>query len=303
MHPVIARIHPSIRTALFAWLVSRAMILTAWSRGGGAMVLSEESGTPLWLGLQTLAELHPIAMQLAFVAIELTIPFALVAVYRFARRDTLPQGAEHATWLVAFAPAMAMLVPGSPWTAGVGLALISLGSIVSGSFWIAGIALVVAVALIPETCFVLPGLFAIGWKTRNESGVRGVWVPVAGLCGFCAVILYAVFLGDPGFFAEGLHRRTEVASILDQPVIALVLCAAFCIVVVGAYRTTTYRWLFFAPVVLTPLLFSPTSSALAISLFAAPVVATALTVVSEDLGFQRFVLMLSALGLCTLAYV
>lgn len=296
---MIARIHPSIRTALFAWLIGRAFVLHAWTKRDGLVALYID-GTSIWGGVATLFNGQPVMRHVGFIAVELLVLWGLIEVYKFARRETLPQGAEHATWLVACSPAMAMLAPGSAWTASVSLVFVALGGLVTGRYKISSGALFAAIAFTPEVAVILPGMFTVGWKCRNEDGIRGAWIAAIGLTAFTVVVFYSFFLGDPEYFTDGLHRRSDWESMLTESVMALVLCVSFCIVVLGSYRTSMYRWLPFAPAMLVPLMFAPLDSSIPIALCAGPVVATSLTVVSEDLGFQRVTLMLSTLGLSVL---
>jgi hypothetical protein len=204
MHPLVSRIHPSYRTAFFAWFVTRSLLwMTAAASGRatfvGARVFEDfGGGTPAWSllihGLSLLGDAAPIA--LAALA-ELALLAACVAVYRFVRRDQLPQTAESAAWLWAASPAMVFTLPAGDWTFAVALSAIALGALSDSRHIAAGIALSVAVAFRPEAVLLWPGVAFLGLKNYQPGKQPPIspWITGLGpLAAFIGAVLAAMSL-------------------------------------------------------------------------------------------------------------
>lgn len=114
MHPFIARIHPALRTALLAWLLSRGALWIACAQTSRELATGAPLPGIMASSVEWFAALFPFGLAQALVTltpwilVELLMLTAGVSVYRFARKTELPQVAERACWLWFFNPILAM---------------------------------------------------------------------------------------------------------------------------------------------------------------------------------------------------
>ena len=173
MHPLVARLHPALRTAVVAWLTSRVII---WS-AAPSKTLVVADGSPL-SGL-TAAALDAISatpgpwsqltMAAPWIVLEVVLLVAGIAVYRFARSTDLPQLAERACWLWFFNPVLA--ISAGDWGAQMAVAC--------GALAIAGVAIhhprrAALAALVATGCrleFVIlwPAMAIAAWHHRRDK--------------------------------------------------------------------------------------------------------------------------------------
>ncbi len=296
MHPLVANIHPSFRTAFFVWILSRTVAFAGVMKGLVDPWQIDTKGPPIWGSVAELVSQIPFGPSVFYLLGELLLLFAFVASYKFSRKELLPQGAEHATWILALSPMLFMVAPNSADLWGVSLALIAIGSVTVGSFTMASVAIFFAVCLMPATVFVIPGISAIAFTTKNESGQRGFAVPLVGLAAFSITILGSVFFSDPSFLSRGLAlREVWILSMNDLlPIIGAVALAA--ITGVGIFRTKQWRWAFFMIPLFAPILFASPADAWKIAALSLPICATSLALITEDYAFQRTTVVAAALG-------
>lgn len=221
MHPLLTPIHPALRTALSAWMVSRALSwLIMYGRGVWPWALLTEqdarggAGWSLWthalLWLDArwgfIAGQPPSAWAMT-VAAELAILAGLVSVYQLSRRDALPQVAERATWLWALSPLMALLLPGQAWTIAVGLALVSLACAERARYGAALLCAAIAVSFKLDVALIAPMLAWLGYKAYAPGRAHPLapWVlGVGGVALWPLSIFGAMWLGGMG----GVSLRT-----------------------------------------------------------------------------------------------
>lgn len=170
MHPLIARIPPSLRTALLATLVAKFVAVVGALRL--EIVAWQESA---WL----LAELG-----LSLVG--------AIAVYHVVRRQGLPQTAERATWIWATFPLVALLpfdqlVWLVPALVGFALASSSLHWVGAGVFSIS--------MLNPTLLPLLPAFGIFGWSVKGSQFGRAATTLIP-LLSAAVMILYQALEGD-----------------------------------------------------------------------------------------------------------
>jgi len=170
VHPLIARIPPSLRTALLATLVARFVVVV------GAL----RAGTFIW---------QDTAWLLAELGLSL---ISAMAVYHVVRKQGVPQTAERATWIWATFPLVALLPFDSliwvtPALVGFALAASSLHWAGAGVFSIS--------MLNPTFIPLLPAFGVFGWSVNGSRTGRAAttFVPllVAAL-----MIVYQALEGD-----------------------------------------------------------------------------------------------------------
>lgn len=228
MHPLVSRIHPSYRTALLAWLVSRSALWAAMFLAPGGLFSPStpfpdfgahgfERGAPAWSGIVHLAQsldgVVPGALgasggELVLAALaELAFLAALVGIFRFARRDNLPAVAERTTWLWACAPLMAWTVPVGSWSFGLAGVAVALAAAGGGRLVASAVAITVAIMFRPEALLLSPGLVYLGW-TRRGSAPQPEWAPwaltFAPILAFTATVGSAILLAG----SYGVSLRT-----------------------------------------------------------------------------------------------
>ncbi|MFB6352051.1 MAG: hypothetical protein ABEN55_23335 [Bradymonadaceae bacterium] len=323
MHPLVARIHPSYRTAIVSWFFARAIAWIAHASSGVLafpLLFSPDygRGAPLWAGwvrlcrrldAHAVTEVADLGTLVMVGAGELALLGGAVAVYRFARTDELPQTAERATWLWALCPAMALTVPIASWAfaaCGVAAALAALES----RRWLAAtFALAIAIGFRAEAMLVWPGFIWTAYRAyrpKKDSGL-GPWLATFGPLGaFTGVVGSAILLaGDYGVSLRGLHPGSEWRSDLvwdglgaETPV--LILAAAATVGLVLLMRATvrdTGRGLAAAgPLLVWPLLHEPSMAAAGALLFAIPAFVV-LARNMDDRSFERPAMVAFTVGL------
>ncbi len=181
MHPLIARLHPAFRTALVAWLFSRA---TLW------FLLPSRPTTlgdgPPFPGLLStiLADLNaavesPVVSGLIdaspWIALEIGLLYGGVCVYRFARTSELPQIAERACWIWMWSPLLALHATDWSGQMAVILATIALASLVTRRPRLAIAAAFFALGCRLELIVLWPAFVvaAIGEHNKGQRSTQG----------------------------------------------------------------------------------------------------------------------------------
>lgn len=323
MHPLVARIHPSYRTAVVSWFFARAIAWMAHASTGVLalpLLFSPEygRGAPLWAGWVRLGrrlDAYPVLESanlgtlVMIGAGELALLGGAVAVYRFARTDELPQTAERATWLWALCPAMALTAPISSWAfAACGVAA-GLAALESRRWFAATLALVLAIGFRAEAMLVWPGFVWTAYRAyrpKKDAGL-GPWLATfAPLGAFTGVVGSAIVLaGDYGVSLRGLHPGSEWRTDLawdglatEAPVLILAAAAAVGLfLLLRATVRDTGRGLAAAgPLLVWPLLHQPSIRASGALLLAVPAFVV-LARNMDDRSFERPAMVAFAVGL------
>lgn len=180
MHPLMSHIHPAIRVALLSWLVARGGRYLALMAQGRAphthLAIAADATMPVD---RLLAWLHGIAgahgsLVLAGLA-ECLALIAILSLYNFCRKDTLPQTAERATWLFALSPVLWCDFGAA--SVGACLGLLALASAVHGRMWVGCIAAVLATWSMPTVAIMTPAMIGLAMRARQPH--TPVWAPWA----------------------------------------------------------------------------------------------------------------------------
>ncbi len=175
MHPLVARIHPALRTAFFAWLISRTALW--WAQPIRPVELA--GGPPLpglldvarnWLTSSTSSPAMAVVADAGpWMVLELAMLAAGVAVYRFVRTTTLPQAAERACWLWFFNPLLALYVLdwGTQMAAAAGA--MAVAAIATRRPRTAAVAAIIAVGCRIELIVLWPALAACAWRRHRPQ--------------------------------------------------------------------------------------------------------------------------------------
>jgi|GEM_PF-2084416 len=295
MHPIVTHIHPSYRTAFLAWFVTRSLLWVAAALAGVSPMLDAQDflnfsgGPPGWSFVVHGAALLGIYAPHILAGLgELALLVGCVAVYRFVRRDQLPQTAESATWLWAASPAMVFTLPAGDWTFAVALAALALMALgESRHFWAAA-ALSLALWFRPEAILLWPGAAFLGWKYYQPSKhhAMSIWATTLGpLAAFIAMVLTAIGMaGRYGVSIRTLQagsqwrQPVELGAPLSEMIAAhsadLLMLAALgvgLVMMVGYLRQVPKSWPLLAlPCLAWPLVYQPPTAAIAMVLFALP---------------------------------
>ncbi|MGM0558394.1 MAG: hypothetical protein ACQEVA_18560 [Myxococcota bacterium] len=334
MHPLVARIHPSYRTAIFAWLISRAALWSAKFMAPGSLFSPStpfpdiyahgfERGAPAWSAIVHFARAFDGVAPAAFGAsggeivlaglAELAMLAGLIAIYRFARRDNLPGVAERTTWLWACAPLMAWTVPVGSWSFGLAAVAISLATAGSGLLLASAFAITVAILFRPEALLLSPGLVYLGWS--RKGGAPGPdWAPLALM--FAPILAFTAAVGSAILLAGsyGVSLRTMQPDAtwreslqwhgldahlpeLALAVGALVLAAS----VIKEVRKTHASWaLMSVPCLVWPFLQEPSTAMMPALMLAIPAFG-ALARVLDDTSRERAILTASVAAMLLFA--
>lgn len=323
MHPLASRIHPSYRTALFAWLISRAALWSATFLAPGTFFEKStpfpdiaargfEHGAPAWSALvhvvRGLDGVVPGAfgasggeVALAVLA-EVAVLAALVGIYRFARRDNLPGVAERTTWLWACAPLMAWTVPAGSWTFGLAGAAVALATAGAGLLIPSALAMTVAILFRPEALLLSPGLVYLGWARRGGAPEPD-WAPwaltFAPIVAFTAAVGSAIVLaGSYGVSLRALQpdatwRQTLEWRGLEAHLPELALAAGALLLagsMIKEMRKTHASWaLMSMPCLIWPFLQEPSTAMMPALMLSIPAFG-ALARVADDSSRERIVL-------------
>ncbi len=227
MHPIVARIHPALRTTLLAFLVGRgAFWLSRWIQGRDLATLTYGVGP--WANSQTLVELANDVVPAAdghfgtysMIGLsEVMIWLTALAIYKIIRREGLPQTADRAVWFWMCSPLIALLVPGSNWILGGMLALWALEFAGSNRAAWAGVLMAVAATIAPQTVVLFPGVAALSFRSAKDEFTPWVATLLPTLTVAC-LVLYGVLFGDaPRYIFDAfLVRENWVpAQIIQSP--------------------------------------------------------------------------------------
>jgi len=323
MHPLVARIHPSYRTAIVSWFFARAICWLAHAHTGVlALPLlfspTEGRGAPLWAGWvrvcrqlehHTVFETLDLGTLVMVGAGELALLAGAVAIYQFARTDELPQTAERATWLWALSPAMALTAPISSWAfAACGVAA-ALAALESRRWFAATFALAIAIGFRAEAMLIWPGFVWTAYRAyrpEKDNGL-GPWLATFGpLASFTGVVGTAMLLaGDYGISLRGLHPdshwRTELVwDGLAAETPAVILAAGAAVGLFLLLRATVRdagRGLVAAgPLLVWPLLHQPSVAASGALLLAVPAFVVLARNI-DDRSFERPAMVAFTVGL------
>ena len=187
-----------------------------------------DSGTALfcWL-VQVLGAAPTVALA------ESALFVGVVAVYRFARRDGLPQTADRTTWLWIASPAMVVTFPGIDFAfayAGVAVAMAT----VTRAGWSA-LALCTAIAMRPEALVAWPSLAWAWWAYRDGDALDRMVVAAVPPAVFAATIFGGVLGADPAalFAGSGGWRHSlqwhGFAAHSSELIVAALLLAALAV--------------------------------------------------------------------------
>lgn len=328
MHPLIAHLHPSHRTALGAWLLSRLLLWGIAARDSSIIeamleLLARSQTTPV-VGLllagwsSILAHIGAPIWGIAIVPVliaELVLLAAFTGIYSFSRHDHLPLVAERATWLWAFSPLMVFTTQDLSWSLGIGLGTIALTAAARGRHLIALLAMIIAMGSRLEFVLLWPAIAAIGWTSfhdgRHKPWAR--WLTAIGpLAAFSGWILFAMSMAGRvdislrslqtegtwrmGFAWQGLEEHTPELLLAAAALMILALC-------LRSWRSTPKHWLLaIAPLVLWPFLHNPIMSALPILLWALPTFVHAAEA-TDNPSIERPVLLASVVGLVWFAMI
>lgn len=279
---------------------------------------SQGSGTPLWAGWVRICralEAHELwwgtgaGTVLMVVAGELALLVAAVGIYRFVRREDLPQTAERATWLWALCPAMVVTIPASSWNFAIAGASVGLAAIRSRHFWGATAAVALAIGFRIETVVLWPGFVWLAldaYRPGKDSGA-GLWGAAFGpLAAFTASVGSAtLFAGRLGISIRSIHPaaswRTDWgwrAIGGDAPLMAVSVVAVLglFLLVRSVRRDGGRSLLAAAPLLVWPALHDPVSEACGAFLLAMPAFAV-LARNLEDISLERPAMVASTVGL------
>lgn len=159
-----------------------------------SLELAGHPGSPISMLLSQLTTLAaPHGALLLTILAEIAALIAIVSVYHFCRKDTLPQTAERATWLFALSPLL--LVDFGAESLGACLGLLALSSAVHGRMLLGTVAALVATWCMPSVGLITPALLALAMRSRHPD--TPYWAPwMLGLAPLIGVItlVFASFL-------------------------------------------------------------------------------------------------------------
>lgn len=299
MHP-LARIDPSIRTAFVAFVVARSALWLGLNAANRLTWTTPTTGTPLFT---TLTDVVASPWFIAALG-ELLLFAGVVAVYRFARRDGMPQTADRATWLWIASPAMVFATPGSDFTFAFAFVALAMGAILR-PVWSA-IALSAAVALRPEAIVVWPALAWAWWAYRDGDPLDRLVLAVLPAAAFAVTVLAGVFVGEPAaLFAGSTGWRSDLVwhgfwqHSTDLLIGGLLLSALAITLRMGDETPRGWFWAT-VPVVLLVAAHEPMFAGLAVLPFAVPFYVQ-LAKFAHEVDFERILLSASLVGLTLLA--
>lgn len=239
MHPIVARIHPALRTTLLAFLVGRgAYWLSRWLQGRDLATLTYGVGP--WAsteGLVDLANTHVPWGNGAFGTYamlglgEVLLWLAALALYKVIRREGLPQTADRAVWLWMCSPLVALMLPGTHALPGLAAGIWALELTAAGHvIW--GAALVsLAAALAPQAVVLFPGIAAVAFRASKDElkPWLATLLPTMVMAG---LVLFGVFFGETPhhiFQAFPVRADWQPAAIWGQSLEVLQLLGALCL--------------------------------------------------------------------------
>lgn len=314
MHPLVAHIHPSYRSAFFAFIVGRSALYIAMHAIGQAPLDVESSGGLLadWFGVVVeIANAHVESVDnagdwLGLIVNEIAVFVGLVGLYRFVRRDAMPQGADRAVWLAACSPLMVLTLPGSDWAMVFAIAMWSLELAGAGLGVWAALLFSLGVVTRPDLLVLWPGFAALIWRMGSNDDLSTWFAGLLPLLAFASRVLWAVLFGDPNTLYtyeaawrtdlvwSGWHAHLADLGVLGVSVFGLALAAVY-------WRRRPKSWVVMAvPCLIWPVLHEPSTAAVGTMLVCAASFGH-LGAYTEDPGHERLVLGLSLVGLVALA--
>ena len=325
MHPLVARIHPGLRTAMLAWLLSRVALWgelwreerLPWFLFQGGMSEWDLGGSPLSAALVYLLERLPdsTAGWVVLGVAELIWFGAILGIYGLARRNELPQTAERATWLWALCPVVALVgaVP-SAWSLACCLGVIALGAAARGHHIGSMLAVALAVGLRLEALLVWPGLVALGWRPAEGEGQVEGWrvlgLAVTPPAAFTLTIVAAINCGGMGGVSIRSLQPTTAwrqeliwqgvnSQLLVEVGLVLALILGFGLWATRAKQHSAAWPLLLVPCLLWPLSQIPSQAALPTVLWAVPLFVL-LAARAHAPGVERAILLAVALSFVVL---
>lgn len=302
MHPLLAHIHPALRTALLAWLTSRAALWAALLHTGTWESLRLSESAPL---SGVLSHIFEVALQTApagagtaaltlapWVLLELATLWAALSVYRFARNTELPQVAERAVWLWCFNPLLALNA--TDWTTSMA-ATLGAGAIASmvtyaprrGAF-----AALVAMGLRLEFIVMWPAMMIAGFKAYRpgkdpqDTPWLGAAVPPLAFAGWMAVAWHTGQLRH--LHGDAAWRDVGALSLPATPEILLLACALGAALLAIRYASRHPAWYLLAalPALAWPFLQVPAAFAAVTFAWTLPT-AVHLALATDDRAVER----------------
>ncbi len=214
---------------------------------------------------------------------ELVLLAGAVGVYQFARRDSVPQIAERATWLWMACPLMLWTVLDASWAFIIGLGAVSLSLAGQGRHRLALLACAFALGFKPEFLCLWPALAYLGWKSyvsgRHPEYSRfllafGPPAFFAGWIVFTFAMAGRVGVSLRDLRAESIWRMTwnwQGWAAHRADIWAVLLCGLVLLLALRYMRQTPRAWvLITAPCAILPLLHEPAGLGIAWLLIALP---------------------------------
>lgn len=284
MHPILATLHPALRTAVLATLLVQ----------GGLLLLAIKAGQSPWLdalpnpqaGSSLPAEvlLHQLSLLLGepmrgyvfLAAQKLCCLITTLGVYHFGRKDMLPQTAERTTWLFAMSPVL-WLAPSLPMALAVACGVTALASAVHGRYLLGAVAAMLGALFFPYLAILSPALLGLGIRARtpHTPAFFPALLAMSPLLGV-SLLIFATFMCAG---AMGISMRTLSGALpavynletlsqgIDLEARHVLFLAGFFLNLVGAYRyagSTPKSWpLLTLPLFLLPLCFAQSGPLLA----------------------------------------
>ncbi|RAL20266.1 hypothetical protein DL240_17965 [Lujinxingia litoralis] len=302
MHPLLAHIHPALRTALLAWLTSRAALWAALLHTGTWESLRISESAPLsgvlshvfQVALQT-APAGPMtaALTLApWVLVELATLWATLNVYRFARNTELPQVAERAAWLWCFNPLLALNA--TDWTTSMAAALGAgaLASLVTYRPRTGALAALVAMGLRLEFIVMWPAMMLAGYrawrpgKDPKDTPWLGAVVPPVAFAGWMMVAWHSGQLRH--LHGDAAWRDFSALTLPPAPELLLLTAAVGAALLALRYASRHATWYLVAalPALVWPFFQVPASFAAVTFAWALPT-AVHLALATDDRAVER----------------
>lgn len=313
MHPLVARIHPALRSTLIAFFVGRAAYWLGLYLSGGTLTQLLPGVGP-WTNVEMIVGLlddrvtmgagHAGTYALLGLS-ELSIWLSALAVYKIVRREGLPQTADRAVWLWMCVPVFAGLPAGSNVIPGLTLALWAIEFTGAGRAVLGAVLMAAAAWLAPQAVVMFPMVGAVGFRTAKDELSR--WIAALLPTFMLAVIvLYEVLLGDsPRYLFQAFSVRQDwaVETFQANPLQAAPMVFGALLFVVWALSLKKLPKSFAVgslPAILALAIASSSLSAAIPLLFAAPIWAQ-LALFAQDPEVERPLIGLGLLALVFLA--
>lgn len=320
MHPLIARIHPALRTAFVAWLLSRLVIWLstpsrAFELAGGAPLPGLLAGlvdtVPADLGGGRL--LHDIVVFSPWIAVEAAFLVAGVCIYHFARATELPQLAERACWLWFFNPLLVVAAGDWGLQMAVATGAIATAALATDRPRSGAAAAIVATGCRLEFIILAPAFALAAWR-RFRAGGHSPTTLTLSICAipaaFTAWMATSIHMaGSTHICLRALHRDTEWRSSFafweTASTPELVTATAIAVAVVASLRHVRRFPLWYSaaalPALLWPLVHQPSDLAAITTAWAVPVFVY-FARATDDRSIERPLLCAFAVGFTAAAF-